>query len=449
MKTSETPRRWQVGVGRLAQVAAVIVIGAVAAGGFLSLRQSAVPNASQSPVVGPQATIEATASPSAAPTGTPGLAQYLVQVPTDKVHQVPLPAGAELNTDSRIAADGDWLVAEFAVQGAAPGHEQQLYAVNIATGASRRLADHSVTAYRSAYSNSQARGASVANGRVAWVDPTCTYTVSIGALDAVCTAWKLHLMDLATGVDRIVANGSISEKSSSAVLDYGDAVDVVPEAALSSDTLAYTTGNLKAGFKLHLLTISSGSERTVGLDGMTEDMRWVGNDLAWLEDSDLHHDGPVLGVSTKDYFADTRLMLLQAGSNEASQIDTNTYAFEADSSGIVWSDFSSGFCPLILCRTSGPDWTVGWVGPNDHNGYYPTVWPDAAMSSGWIGWSGGYNPSVYPAVEMYTVLRPQDSEPHVVRYGAGMSGGWLFLIPRDPATQKATGLEAVRISDLR
>jgi hypothetical protein len=34
------------------------------------------------------------------------------------------------------------------------------------------------------------------------------------------------------------------------------------------------------------------------------------------------------------------------------------------------------------------------------------------------------------------------------RHGCDMSGGWIFFAPRDPETNRPTGLEAVRIADL-
>ncbi len=400
---------------------------------------------------GPSATILATSSPSAAPetaapSGSPSLAPYPeLSIPADLIHQIPLPAGAEvLGADpdnpfwGEIAADGDWLATKLSFQGLAPGHDTQLYAVNIITGASRRLADHSARV-------------SVANGRAAWVDPKCVYTDPWEG--EVCSAWTLHLMDLATGSDRVVATGSVTERVADFLWLYQK--QVIPTAALSSDTLAYTTGDLKHGFTLHLLSISSRSERTVGLGGMIQEMSWAGGDLMWIEDTDLHHDN---GASPS--YTGTRLMLLRAGAEEASQIGLGPVALVADSTGIVWTDSHT------LLRASGPDWTSVGLGPL--LSLQTVDWVSLSLliriSDGWTGWlepvaittdcpasrdlgltlSGAYRSCVDP----YLVLRPQDSVPRVVPYGSYLSGGWLFLVPRDPATEQPTGFEAVRIADL-
>ena len=429
-------------------VFAALACGAIAGCTLATLSPSAAPPATtvataEAPSASPSATVPPTSSPSTAPktampSGSPSSAKYPdVPVPADKLHEIPLPAGMDLENAfdpeyPGIAADGDWLVTQFPFKDLPPGRDHQLYAIDIVTGASRRLADH------------QADG-SVANGRAAWVDPICKYYVPgkwSGVLPdqtPVCTSWKLHLMDLATGADQVVASGAISESVSDALLSYGDQERVIPTAALSSGTLAYTTGDLKNGFTLHLLSISSGTERTVGLGGMIQEMHWAGSDLVWIEDTGLHHDkgGPQSGALSW-YYTGTRLMLLPAGAGEASAIGSRATSLVADSTGIVWGQY------LEFFRASGPDWTsVSW-------GVLPSL--AVTVSNGWAAWfdstfnSTTDDPRVWVAT--YLVMRPQDSVPHVVRHGCDMSGGWIFLASRDPETNRPTGLEAVRIADL-
>ena len=425
-------------------VFAVVVSGTLAGCATAAVSPSATPTAT---AASPSTTVAPTSSPSAppetaSPFSSPSSAQYPeVPVPANKLHKVALPAGIDLEYafDPRwpgIAADGDWLVAQFPYKDLPPGRDNQLYAIDIVTGASRRLADH------------QANG-SVANGRAAWVDPICKYYVpgtSNGALPdqtPVCTSWKLHLMDLATGADQIVAGGAISESVSDALLSYGDEERVVPTAALSSDTLAYTTGDLKNGFTLHLLSISSGTERTVGLGGMIQELHWAGGDLVWIEDTDLHHDdgGPQVGAYSAYYYTGTRLMLLRAGTGEASAIGSSPVRLAADSTGIVWTrEYVDSF------RAAGPDWKSAQLGWGVSASLAVTV------SNGWMAWfDSSFNSTIDDPrvwISMYVVMRPQDSAPHVIRHGCDMSGGWIFLAPRDPETNQPTGLEAVRITDL-
>jgi hypothetical protein len=390
----------------------------------------------------------AVASGSQSPTQYPEML-----IPADLIHAIPLPAGAEVtgaDVDNpfwgQISADGDWLATQFSFQGVAPGRDEQLYAVNIMTGVSRRLADHSA----------QVR---VANARAAWVDPkcVCTYTAMTGEKD-VCTAWTLHLMDLTTGTDRVVTHGSITEQVSDAMLAFGEPQDVMPTAALSSDTLAYTTGDLGTGFTLHLLSISTGAERTVELGGMIEEMYWAGDDLVWIEDTDLHHDngGPPVGASGPYYYTGTRLMLLGAGAEVAIQIGSSPVSLIADTTGIVWSAMSG---TIAFLRASGPDWTSVDLGPLLT---YKTVdslpAPLMSISDGWTGWTAAQlcspitgpftNATGQPLCHDPYLVAESDSAPQEVRYGGYLSGGWLFIVPRDPATDEPTGFEAVRIGDL-
>ena len=440
---------------------AVVVSMTIAACSAATLSTSPAPSPSAvatvgAPTANPSATIPAAPSPSpapetAAPSGSQSPARYPeMPIPANLIHTIPVPAGAEVVDPmwGEISAEGDWLATQFSFEGAALGHDKQLYAVNIATGTSRRLADHFALA-------------SVANGRVAWVDPTCGYhapSALFGDVPSVCTAWALHLMDLATGSDRVVASGSVTEGVSDELEDIGDEQTVMPTAALSSDTLAYSTGDLKDGFRLHMLSISSGSERMVGLGGMIEEMSWAGNDLVWIEDTDLHHDnGGPHGADEPYYYTGTRLMLLQAGAEVATRIGSSPISFEADTTGIVWTDDQAAFY-----RASGPGWASAGLGPLpsfrtiEYSGYpipvasvdFMSNVPLISISGGWLGWfvESGAGPTT--GTDPYLVLPPQGSVPRVVPYGSYLSGGWLFLIPRDPATERPTGFEAVRIADL-
>jgi hypothetical protein len=367
-----------------------------------------------------------------------------MHIPADLIHKVRLPAGAVVvGADSdwpfygEIATDGDWMVTELGFQGLTPGHDRQLYAVNIITGVSRHLADHQA-------------GGSVANGRVAWVDPKCTYFAGDGEPET-CTAWTLHLMDLATGSDRVVATGPITEGVGSTLWAYGDewfhagVEDVMPRAELSSDTLAYSTGDLKHGFTLHLLSISSGSERTLALGGMIQKMRWVGEDLVWVEATDWH-----VGGYSPDY-SGTRLMLLRGGMGVAYQIGSNAASLRADSTSIVWQHFDGQFA---IFRSSPPDWRPVVLGPipSEADLDFTNDEPQISISDGWTGWSDTDSVEDGPAhwlahLEAYVVLGPRDSEPRVVHDGCYLSGGWLFLVTRDKHAQP-TGFEAVRLADL-
>ena len=161
-------------------VFAALACGAIAGCTLATLSPSAAPPATtvataEAPSASPSATVPPTSSPSTAPktampSGSPSSAKYPdVPVPADKLHEIPLPAGMDLENAfdpeyPGIAADGDWLVTQFPFKDLPPGRDHQLYAIDIVTGASRRLADH------------QADGG-VANGRAAWVDPICKYYV--------------------------------------------------------------------------------------------------------------------------------------------------------------------------------------------------------------------------------------------------------------------------------
>jgi hypothetical protein len=424
-RTSGDRSFWTIRVGLGAAIVVLI------AGGVMWRLQATPPAVSPSPVPShsPLTPLSGAAnSPTAAetlaptPSASPSTGSYPeLAIPQQLRHVLPLPVGAEIADGEVIAAAGDWLVTNLSFLNDPPGHQQQLYAVNISSGAARRLADHYAEA-------------SIAGNRVAWLDPTCQYKtqVPVGGSDAVCTEWKLHLTDLASGSDRIVASGSITEGVTTPIFEYGDGEDVAPRTALSADTLAYSTGDLVHGFTLHLLTLSSGAERTVGLGGMVDEMRWAGGDLTWIEDTDLRHDGLANGLATADYYTGTRLMLLPAGATQARQIPTTPFWLEADSTGVTWENSNSRSDDVW--RAAAPDWQPVHLATSSTAGL-------VGVSSGWAGWTDEW-------VVGYLVLRPHDSGPHVIPDGFGLSGGWLFLSKRDESTLQHTDLEAVPIADL-
>jgi hypothetical protein len=408
---------------RFGVLAAVLVVGALVSGTLLwwragSAATDATPSPSGAGLPGSSNTplVEA-ASPS------PGSPVELA-MPPGLLHEVPLPAGAELRFGN-LAADGEWLVANLFFEGQPNGHQDQLYALNLSTGASKRLADHH-------------GDASVAGSRVAWLDTTCVWPTesSVGGSSAVCSAWEIRLTDLAAGSDRIVASGAITEAVNTPLAVLGGGEDVLPRLALSADTLAYSTGDLTHGFVLHLVTLSSGEERTVRPSAMIEEMRWAGSDLAWIECTDLRTDGLEAGHGQARYYTGTRLMLLPAGATAARQVATDPFSLEAEPGRLMWDDSDmSGYGNEV--------WVAGrpeWQPARPPTGASVS---SAGVSAGWMAWFD-YKLSN----RRMMVLRPQDAAPRAIADGIGLSGGWIFISRPDEGTLRQTTLEAVRIADL-
>ena len=413
-------------VARFGALTAAVVIGVLVCGALLWWRPGSTgpaatpsPSAAGSPggSAGPSAETQTPSPASGSPGSLPELA-----IPHELLHEVPLPSPGELGFGN-LAADGDWLVTNFFFEGQPYGHQDQLYALNLITGVSKRLADH--------YGE-----ASVAASRVAWLDATCVWATqpSVGGSNTVCSAWKIRLIDLAGGSERIVTSGAITEGVDTPIYGYGGGEDVVPRVALSADTLAYSTGDLKRGFVLHLLTLSSGKERTVRLAAMVDEMRWAGDDLAWIECTDLRTDGIENGYYHARYYAGTRLMILPAGATAAREVASDPGSMEAESGRLIWDDsYMSGYGNGVWVANA-PDWQP--IRPPTNSSA-----TSLGVSAGWTGWFDS-------DLNSLVVLRPQDSAPRAIRDGVGLSGGWIFISKSDADTLRHTTLEAVRIADL-
>ncbi len=430
--------------------AAVAVIAAIASVAILSRpggsselpRSSGSPPASSVPPAStrPSASlaIGSTASVSAASAGVsaalspaPGSSSGMIgpcaelPIPDSLGREITLPAGGRLYGLGRAAVDGDWVLASLRFDGQPNGHQDQLHVLNVATGESRRLADHS------------AEG-SVAGARVAWVDPICSYpsSPSVGANNDSCASWKLHLTDLTGRSDRVVASGTISGRVSTPVYQYGNGEFILPRVALSATRLAYSSGDLEHGFAMHIVTLATGSERTLRLGGMVDELRWAGDDLVWIEDTDLRTDGIAEGYSQAAYYSGTRLMLLAAGSDTPREIASSPFALEAGPGRLAWTDWSTTRAGEAY-TASGPNWQLSKL---PSSGTTNAV----AVSGDWIGWYD-YQLPVYALV----VLKPGEDAPRVIPDCYGMSGGMLFLVRPDPDTRDLASLRAVKISDLR
>jgi hypothetical protein len=418
----------------LGQVAAAVAVTALVAGGLLWWRQAQTgPSASTSPSsafesapassAAPTPTMP-TASPSASPAASLIGPYPPLTISGATKRSVQLPAGAQPYGIDQIQVDGDWLVSNFRFDDQPNGHQDQLYAVNVATGASRPLADHHAEA-------------SLAGSLLAWVDPVCMYPSqpAVGSDNTVCTAWRLHLTDLDTGADRVVASGSVPGRISTPVYEYGNGEEMLPRAALSATTLAYSTGDLETGFVLHLLSLATGTEREVKLAGMVDEMRWAGDDLAWIEDTDLRSDGIAQGYVQAQYYAGTRLMLLAAAAESARAVGSDPYWLEGEPGLLVWSDPGPNGSGEVL-RAFAPDWQ-GTVVPVASSASVMEV------ASGWIGWFDYQLP-----VDTTVVLRPGHSEPEAIAGCLAISGDSLILVDRDPITLEVVAMQLVRIADL-
>ena len=427
-------------VGRWTELAAAAAIALTLAATLLYSRQTgpqtigvstspsasatSVPNASSSPL--PTTTPFVTATPWS---GLPSATTLLV-VPSAMRTNVPLPAGAEVDT-ATLVADSDWLVMGVSFPDAPTS--EALYAANLHTGALRKIRDSSAF-------DSVPTAISVAGSQAAWADSTCESswpspmpTEQAHSLPQVrCSSWRVVLTDLETGTSRVVAQGSNPDAINDPQ-DQGSAIPIVPTVALGDDALAYTSGDLTHGIELNLLTLSSGATRALPLDGPLEEMSWAGRDLAWVEDTDLQAAGTGPGGYANPYYLDSQLMVLPNGATAAHPIADGAYFLDADTGEIAWDE---GGCEMWTA--SAPGWQ-----PAD-TGYEGCP---AFVSGGWLGWSDAFqNASL-------AILAPGDSEPRGVPDGVALTGGWLILgsQPGQPTGYLVapTQLGVVRVSDLK
>jgi hypothetical protein len=421
---------WRRGnVARWAQLASAVAIGVALTAALLYWRQSSTPavSASASPSDIPTAPTvfssplpTGTALAKGTPFSTPSSASTFLDLAAAIRRNVPLPAGAQVDTN-RLVADSDWLVMGISFPGSTT--TEALYAANLHTGALRKIRDAAVS--------SVPLDISVAGSQAAWADVTCQSSMpspmpteqAHPQVQVHCSSWRVILTDLDTGASRVVAQGSNPEIVNEAI-SQDTPVPVVPTVALGDDVLAYTTGDLTHGLKLNLLTLSSGATRTLPLGGPVEGMRWAGGDLAWVEDPDLQPAGT--NGSAYPSYSGSHLMLLPKGASEARWIADGAYWPAAATGEITWD---TGGCEMWTA--SAPGWQPVDTG---YEGCPPFV------SGGWLGWGVGYKNA------SFLILGPSDSEPRGVPDGVALTGGWLILLSQPDQQAK---LEVVRVSDLK
>ena len=437
-------------VVRWAQLAAVVAIAVALTAVLLNWRQNSAP-------AGPAGTSPASASPTGSsptivpkkpagsgsplptetkypiesPNSTPSSAATVLDIPAALRTDVPLPAGAQVDTN-QLVADGDWLVMGIGYPYPSTTTEA-LYAANLHTGVVRQIR---------APSASVAQDVSVAGSQAAWVDETCqasmpsplpTEQAHIQA-QVHCSGWRVVLTDLDTGASRVIAQGTDPDIVNDVLSAAGDPpVPVVPAVALGDGVLAYTTGDLTHGFRLNLMTLASSSTRTLPIAGPIQQMKWAGQDLAWVEDSDLQPAG-TLGGSIYPWYSGSRLMLLPQGASAARRIADGTSFLDADTGEIIWN---TGGCE------TGSASAPGWQPVDTHYDYACS----AFVSDGWLGWT-----VQYPNAN-FLMLGPSASEPVGILDGVALTGGWLVLGPQ-PAYQRGTTLiptklQVVRVADLK
>ncbi len=417
---------------RLARHALVLAIGVAVAAGLLYWRSfgpspSVVANPSRSgsptAVTTPIGATMPMLSPM--PATSPTTPNELLSIPASVRRNVSLPAGAQVDT-FLLVADSDWLVMGIAFLDSPTS--ETLYAANLNTGALRKISDASAF-------NALPFDISVAGSQVAWAESNCVSswpspmsTNEAHPLPQVrCSSWRVVLTDLDTGASRVVAQGinpdMINDPSSQ------DAVPVVPTVALGDHRLAYTTGDLAHGITLNVLTLSSGATRTLPLGGPLEEMRWAGEDLAWLEDTDLQAAGTGPGGYANPYYLDSQLMVLPNGATAARRITNGGYWLEADTGEIAWDTGGNEVWTAL-----SPGWQPVQAGFESDSA--PSV------SSGWLAWVGS---------GLFLVRPPGGPTQLVVPDGAAVTGGWLILgeHSEQPVGYSPTKLEAIRVSDLR
>jgi hypothetical protein len=396
---------------RLGEVGATGLIGALLAALLLGCGGPIATAAPSSPPSPTPSAVPSTPAPSLLASEEPNPA---LEIPQELRRTIPIPAGAQLL--DLVAADGDWVAVMLTPTDGGTATDT-LYAYNLVTGVSRELPGSS--------------GAGVSEGRMAWLDWTCTASGGVPG-GAVCTSWKLHLTDLETGSDRVVVSGKSPETVGSPLYPIGDET-VGPALALRADTLAYSTGGLASGFTLHLVTLSSGAERTIELEGMVEEMHWAGADLVWVEYTDLQLGGLANGYSSDANYTATRLMLLPDGGSAARQIAEGPFWLAAEEGRCIWDTSDIGGEGNEVWMAEAPDWQPVRLATS-------SAAATMGVSSGWAGW-GDYD------LNVFLVQRRGDSAPRPVPDGYGLAGGWLFLAKPDDGGRHTT-LEAVRIADL-
>ena len=290
------------------------------------------------------------------PVTSPTAPNALLDVPASIRTNVPLPAGAQVDT-FRLVADSDWLVTGITFPDSPT--TETLYAANLRTGALREIRNASAF-------NSVPLEITVAGSRAAWADVTCesswpspTPTEQAHPLPQVqCSSWRVVLADLDTGASSVVAHGTNPEMVNDPMAQ-DTPVPVVPTVALGDDLLAYTTGDLTHDIKPNLLTLSSGATRTLPLSGPLEEMRWAGQDLAWVEDvgPQAAGTGPDAGAYANPYYLGSRLMVLQNGASARSIAD-GAYWLAADSGEIAWA---VGGADIWTATSPGLAACSGWV----------------------------------------------------------------------------------------
>ena len=328
---------------------------------------------------------------------------------------IPLPAGGELNTRGYLAADADWVVVTVTLPAATPSAPESVYAINIKSGVSRKLLDTNML---------DSGFISLAGSRVAWASWTC----SAVAETVSCSSWRITMVDLDTGGSRIVAQGSDPDVAVEA--DQND-TSLIPALALSADTLAYTSGDLKGGFRLNMLTLSSGATRTIALGGPVEQIVWAGADLAWVEDADFHDTAYDLDHGNHNpYYTSSRLMLLSDGGTNPRQIEADgAYWLTANAGLLVWDTGGD-----YMWSASAPQWQP------IQSRFIADNAPFA--SDGWLGWaSDAYG-------QPFLVIEPGGSVQRVVTDGMALSGGWILLGSR-PGQYGPTNLDVVPLSALK
>jgi hypothetical protein len=367
------------------------------------------------------------------PVTSPTAPNEILDVPASVRRNVSLPAGAQVDT-FHLVADSDWLVMGITF-GDSPTTEA-LYAANLQTGALRKIRDASAF-------YSVPLDISVAGSQAAWADSTCASswpspmpTEQAHPLPQVrCSSWRVVLTDLETGASRVVNQGTNPDVIHDP-LSQDIAVPIVPTVALGEDTLAYTTGDLTHGIELKMLTLSSGTTRTLPLGGPLEEMRWAGQDLAWVEDADFHAagTGPEAGAYANPYYLGSKLMVLPQGAAAPRQIAEGAYWLDADTGEITWDTGGNEVwtVPAPYCQ-AGP------IGYESNSGPF--------ISGGWLGWAGTWRETPF------LVLGPRDAAPRVVPEGLALSGGWLILGSRQGQPtgylMSPTNLDVVRLSDLK
>jgi hypothetical protein len=290
-----------------------------------------------------------------------------------------------------------------------------VYAINIKSGVSRKLLDTNML---------DSGFLSLAGSRVAWASWTC----SAVAETLSCNSWRITMVDLDIGVGRIVAQGSDPDVAVEA--NQNDTSSSLHSRSRQIRS-PITSGDLKGGFRLNVLTLSSGATRTIALGGPVEEIAWAATDLAWVEDADFHATAYDLDHGNHNpYYTSSRLMLLSDGGTNPRQIEADgAYWLTGDAGLVVW-DAGGDY----MWTATTPQWQP------IQSRFIADNAPFA--SNGWLGWAsdGGGQP--------FLVIGPGGSLQRVVTDGVALSGGWILLGSR-PGQYGPTNLEVVPLSALK